>query len=727
MATFSGGPEDNNYFVRSANRSVTIAAGGGFDMLDVDWSDKTVGVRGYFDVRNGAAEVFLDDFVGGNQISAIEIEKLIVAFGSGDDQFTVGGASLAELNGGLGMDIFTGDFRSLSDRIVFGLNETTDAVSVVQGQGTSISNFERVQLFTGAGNDDLTGGSLSDTLSAGNGNNRVAGGAGDDQLLTGSGVNTVLGGEGFDRWSGDYRGAGALTLTQTGAAAYGLSNGSSVAEVENVELLFGAADDRIVIGQGGVRQLSIDADGGTDSAVVDWSAATNSISGSALNPEAGVQLFNGATRELVNLYSIEKLDLTYGSGDDVFYLAQPLTVAVDGGAGADFFYADFSSTPFSLRFSVNAMAAGRAQTIGDATVSNFEQVELRTGSGDDTLSGGSLDDRFFTGAGIDTIRAGGGSDIVYAGGGDDLVDGGGGSDQLFGEAGTDTVSYATARAGVTVDLSVRTAQQTGGSGIDLIDGFEDVVGSAFADTLSGDGRANDLNGGAGDDRLMGAGGDDIVNGALGDDVLFGGVGRDKVYGDEGEDRINGGDGNDELFGSFGNDILIGGDEGDYLDGFDGDDVLRGDAGADFIDGGRGSDQMLGGAGGDRLFAGEGDDRLFGGEGVDLLVGEAGADRFIFADGETGTTAATADVIEDFSSAGRDRLDLRSIDADTSAAGNQAFTFVGAAAFSRTAGELRFERDGTSLFVQGDTDGDGLANFYIRLDELQVIAAGDILV
>jgi len=78
---------------------VTVHAGDGFDTLDVDWADKTISVRDHFDVRNGAAQVFLDDLAG-NQIRATEIEKLIVRFGSGEDQFTVGGASRAQLDGG---------------------------------------------------------------------------------------------------------------------------------------------------------------------------------------------------------------------------------------------------------------------------------------------------------------------------------------------------------------------------------------------------------------------------------------------------------------------------------------------------------------------------------------------------------------------------------------------------------------------------------------------------
>ena len=58
-------------------------------------------------------------------------------------------------------------------------------------------------------------------------------------------------------------------------------------------------------------------------------------------------------------------------------------------------------------------------------------------------------------------------------------------------------------------------------------------------------------------------------------------------------------------------------------------------------------------------------------------------------GETGLTAATADVVADFNRAEGDRIDLSAIDADVYAAGNQAFTFIGTAAFSGTPGEIRY--------------------------------------
>jgi len=59
-----------------------------------------------------------------------------------------------------------------------------------------------------------------------------------------------------------------------------------------------------------------------------------------------------------------------------------------------------------------------------------------------------------------------------------------------------------------------------------------------------------------------------------------------------------------------------------------------------------------------------------------------------------------------------------VDADSVTAGQQNFTFIGNGAFSATAGELRYDFVDTSTtqntVIYGDTNGDGLADFAIRL-------------
>ena len=144
-----------------------------------------------------------------------------------------------------------------------------------------------------------------------------------------------------------------------------------------------------------------------------------------------------------------------------------------------------------------------------------------------------------------------------------------------------------------------------------------------------------------------------------------------------------GAGNDMILGSADDNALSGNLGDDSLDGRDGDDVLSGGAGADV---------------------------LTGGLGADMLTGGAGADRFVFV-----ATSGGVDVITDFAS-GLDIIDLTAIDADLATAGDQAFAFIGSAAFSMVAGELRLSTPAAGqALLEGDVDGDGLADFAVAFD------------
>ena len=82
-----------------------------------------------------------------------------------------------------------------------------------------------------------------------------------------------------------------------------------------------------------------------------------------------------------------------------------------------------------------------------------------------------------------------------------------------------------------------------------------------------------------------------------------------------------------------------------------------------------------------------------------------------------------DVISDFSSAQGDKIDLSTLDASTLASGNQAFTFIGAGYFSfNVPGMVRFDGG----VVQGDVNGDGIADFEIALAGVTSLTAGDFI-
>ncbi|MEO0031409.1 MAG: hypothetical protein RIS94_1167 [Pseudomonadota bacterium] len=280
---------------------------------------------------------------------------------------------------------------------------------------------------------------------------------------------------------------------------------------------------------------------------------------------------------------------------------------------------------------------------------------------------------------------------------------------------------------------------------DTIQGSEgnDVEhGGAGKDHISGGDGADDLNGDAGDDTLDGGTGNDHLHGGLGRDIEHGGNGDDTIGGDGGNDTLTGDAGNDTLDGGAGNDRMSGGVGNDVVRGGNGDDTLHGNAGRDLVNGGNGADDVSGEAGDDHLAGGAGNDHLHGGTGSDLvqggigddtlsgdggkdtLSGGDGADTFVFATGDSGATRLTADRIIDFSHAQGDHIDLSAIDADTTADGDQAFNFIGTSAFGSHAGELRYDVVDGKAWLAGDTNGDGTADFTIRLNAVTTLDATD---
>lgn len=130
---------------------------------------------------------------------------------------------------------------------------------------------------------------------------------------------------------------------------------------------------------------------------------------------------------------------------------------------------------------------------------------------------------------------------------------------------------------------------------------------------------------------------------------------------------------------------------------------------------------------DSLFGGEGDDVLIGGPGRDFLSGGAGADQFRFSPGDIlGGTVALADVVSDFSQAEGDVIDLGAIDA-IAGGSDDAFRFIGTAAFSGTGGELRTVQHDGYLLLEGDIIPDGIADFAIRFDGLTCLSVSAIIV
>jgi serralysin len=179
---------------------------------------------------------------------------------------------------------------------------------------------------------------------------------------------------------------------------------------------------------------------------------------------------------------------------------------------------------------------------------------------------------------------------------------------------------------------------------------------------------------------------------------------------------------DTLTGASGPDELHGGGGDDWLSGLAGDDRLFGGSGDDVLVGNRGSDRLIGGKGGDSLSGDGGRDVFRGGSGADVMdFGDDHAhDRAVYREANESSTSGTDVIIS--MDAGIDSIDLRRIDADSSTAQDDAFLWIGSAAFGGEAGELRYAQG----LLEADLDGDGAADFAVFFSGEPPLTDADIL-
>jgi Ca2+-binding RTX toxin-like protein len=288
--------------------------------------------------------------------------------------------------------------------------------------------------------------------------------------------------------------------------------------------------------------------------------------------------------------------------------------------------------------------------------------------------------------------------------------------------GSDWIDASAVHANATIDLAAGTGR---------IDGVA-ITMSKIENVVSGDGD-DSLTGNASENSLIGMRGNDYLDGGKGDDRLIGGTGNDRYVVDSPDDyvleRIGGG--NDQLYART-DYVLAARQSIEVMRMFDSFGTqsynLTGNALDQSIFGNEGRNVLKGGAGSDMLYGNGGNDVIVGGSDTDGLNGGKGKDTFVFTSvSDSAASRSERDTIADFSHAQGDRIDLSGIDANSKLGRDQAFTFIGDDEFHNKAGELNFVVDrrlGNAVY--GDINGDGVADFAIRLQDVTSLTAGDFI-
>ncbi len=746
-----------------------LDGGEGDDILKGDAGDNVlVGAAGNDTLYAGSGDDVLDGGSGNDVIlvESFDTALLRVDGGTGDDTIDFSQAQMGSVGvKGLTIDLAASSFvrhvgsLEIADQVM-GVERITGTgrIDVIAGDGG-------VNILLGmAADDTLSGAGGDDVLDGGAGVDQLDGGQGDDVLIGGAGSDTVFGGAGNDtlrqddEWVGGDRldgGAGvdSVDYSAIGSQEVPVQLKANLSGVQQVQWLSVSGESLGVDQLFGIENLT----GGQHHDVLIGNDQSNRLDGSDGND---VIVGGRGNDTLIGGGGADTIE--GGDGDDI--ILQNLEVGVqdqiDGGAGFDVL--DYSADEAqsagkqdasALGVEVN-LALGTANTYGNSDpkdtdrLRNIEHVvgsqfddrltgdasfnELSGSGGDDLVDGGAGDDVLGGGDGNDRLLGGQGNDVLRGGTGQDDLDGGDGDDLLVhsgdfqfddvyvGGSGLDTISYRdSGLAGVNVDLSIGTATGMASAqvGHDRLSGIENILGSDFADLLTGDAKDNVIFGGQGDDTLTGGDGNDVLSGELGNNTLLGGEGNDTLHGGLGLDQLQGGSGDDlmvaglfsgavlTVYGGTGSDTIdysqaiIGGDTNgrslyvnlalsqfvrtigpltvvddvvgvenvvgsalnDTIIGDDKANRLAGSVGNDILRGDAGDDTLDGGSGNDHLEGGQGNDVLIGGHGLDSMEGGDGDDIFrqdmAVSGGDTIVGGSGSDWV-DYSGVGADGVAVR---------------------------------------------------------------------
>jgi Ca2+-binding RTX toxin-like protein len=414
-----------------------------------------------------------------------------------------------------------------------------------------------------------------------------------------------------------------------------------------------------------------------------------------------------------------------GTGDDTYWIDSTGDVVKEVTAatgGADMVYitgTGFAS--YTLADGVENVEFTRGTPVklvgngtGNVMTSGAGNDRIDGLGGNDTLSGRDGNDLLYGGDGNDGLDGGNGNDQLYGGNGNDTLEGGFGNNKLVGGLGDDTY---------VVSNTITTIVEAASEGYDQVYSAVNYALGATLEALVLTGNAKNGYGNDRGNKIEGNGEGNYIDGGKGADLMSGGGGNDTYIVDNVGDRVveDGNAGTDRVMSSV---SLVLATNAEWLT-LTGKDALNGTGNSlgNSVYGNDAGNKLLGLGGNDFLSGGAGGDTLVGGLGADNLKGGAGADTFVFESVADSTRdPAGRDSIADFARAEGDRIDLSKIDANGTDAGEGAFKLV--SAFDGSHGALAIIAQTNTWLIQGDTNGDKVADFAILVTSASALVAAD---